>query len=149
MSLVVTLIRYELFPTEMQQDYKPSEILDIDLSSFFSKVDILTERVAQTPGLKIVTLCGSVRFKKLYDFLNFKLSLKNVCVFSLASFGDNILGGSISSEEKVLLDILHKNKIINSQAIVVINPGGYVGDSTQSEIAYAQNKGIEVFYLEN
>ena len=43
---------------------------------------------------------------------------------------------------------MHKRKIDMADSIYVINVGGYIGDSTRSEIEYALNTGKEVRYLE-
>ena len=36
-----------------------------------------------------------------------------------------------------------------ADAIYVINVGGYIGESTRSEIEYAKKHGKEILYLEN
>lgn len=43
---------------------------------------------------------------------------------------------------------MHKRKIDMADAIYVINVGGYIGESTRSEIEYAQSKGKKVIFLE-
>ena len=48
-----------------------------------------------------------------------------------------------------MLDDMHKRKIDMADEIYVINVGGYVGDSTKSEINYAKQTGKKVNYLEN
>ena len=57
--------------------------------------------------------------------------------------------GKVLSEEKKQLDNLHKDKILISDAIYVVNKDGYIGDSTKSEIEYATKQGKKVNYLEN
>jgi hypothetical protein len=47
-----------------------------------------------------------------------------------------------------MLDDMHKRKIDMADEIFVINVGGYIGESTRSEIAYAESKGIGVKFLE-
>ena len=49
---------------------------------------------------------------------------------------------------KEMLDDMHKRKIDMADEIYVINVGGYIGDSTRSEIAYARKMGKSVEYLE-
>ena len=44
---------------------------------------------------------------------------------------------------------MHKRKIDMADEIFVINVGGYIGDSTKSEIEYAIKNGKKVNYLEN
>ena len=47
-----------------------------------------------------------------------------------------------------MLDDMHKRKIDLSDEIFVINVGGYIGESTKSEIEYAKATGKKVNYLE-
>lgn len=49
---------------------------------------------------------------------------------------------------KEMLDDMHKRKIDMADEIYVINVGGYIGSSTQSEIEYAKATGKAVRYLE-
>ncbi|NCB33597.1 MAG: hypothetical protein EOM64_06905, partial [Erysipelotrichia bacterium] len=49
---------------------------------------------------------------------------------------------------KIMLDDMHKRKIDMADEIFVINKNGYIGDSTRSEIAYAESHGKPVKYLE-
>ena len=46
-----------------------------------------------------------------------------------------------------MLDDMHKRKIDMADEIFVINPGGYIGKSTRSEIDYALSHGKTVKYL--
>jgi hypothetical protein len=55
---------------------------------------------------------------------------------------------STLSKTKEMLDDMHKRKIDMADAIYVINKGGYIGDSTRSEIEYAKRTGKGVEYLE-
>jgi len=64
---------------------------------------------------------------------------------SIVAHGESV---SITLEQKVFLDELHKRKIDLSDEILVLNVGGYIGHSTRKEIMYAKEKGKEVCYLE-
>lgn len=92
-----------------------------------------------------ITLCGSTRFKSQYEALNRQLTLQGHLVYSVACFarGDD----RVTHSQKALLDEVHKKKIEASDAIVVINVDGYVGESTMSEIAYAEKLGKLVRFL--
>ena len=61
----------------------------------------------------------------------------------------HILGRELTEDEKALLGELHRSKIDLSDAIFVVNPGGYIGRSVKSEIEYARSMGKEILYLEN
>ena len=47
-----------------------------------------------------------------------------------------------------MLDDMHLRKIDLADEIFVINVGGYIGESTRREIAYAEKIGKKINYLE-
>lgn len=49
--------------------------------------------------------------------------------------------GSISSERKTMLDMFHLRKIDLAGQMLVVNPGGHIGESTGKDIAYARANG--------
>ena len=105
---------------------------------------------------KVITLCGSTRFKDEFMEANKKLTLEGNIVISVGLFGhsgdnevwENMDEGTLTETTKMLDDI-HKGKIDMADEIFVINVGGYIGDSTRSEIDYALKHGKIVRYLEN
>ena len=92
---------------------------------------------------KIVTLCGSTRFKKEYEEANYRETLSGHIVLSVGCFS-NSGEWDITELQKKDLDLLHLDKILMSDEIFVVNPGGYIGESTKSEIVFAifNKKGI-------
>lgn len=104
---------------------------------------------------KVVTLCGSTRFKDAFMEAQKRLTLKGNIVISVGLFGhsgdDEVWDGmdeGTLSKTKEMLDDMHKRKIDMADEIYVINVGGYIGDSTRSEIEYATMTGKAVKYLE-
>lgn len=95
----------------------------------------------------IITLCGSTRFKNEFMEVQKKLTLEGNIVISVGLFGHS--GDTISVDEKIMLDDMHKRKIDMSDEIFVINVGGYIGDSTRSEIEYAKEHGKKIRFLES
>ena len=97
----------------------------------------------------VITLCGSTRFRE--DFLRIQkaLTLQGNIVLSVGLFGHSGDDEVWENETKEMLDDMHKRKIDMSDAIFVINKNGYLGESTRSEIAYAEACGIAVQYMEN
>ena len=103
----------------------------------------------------VVTLCGSTRFKEKFMEAQKKLTLEGNIVISVGLFGhsgdqevwENMDEGTLT-KTKEMLDDMHKRKIDMADSIFVINVGGYIGDSTRSEIEYAKTHGKEVRYLE-
>ena len=105
---------------------------------------------------KVITLCGSTKFKDEFLKAQKDLSLKGNIVISVGLFGhsgdsevwENMDEGTIT-KTKEMLDDMHKRKIDMSDEIFVINVNGYIGDSTKSEIEYAIKTGKKVNYLED
>lgn len=96
---------------------------------------------------KVITLCGSTKFKEQFLQAQKELTLKGNIVISVGLFGHS--GDTITDEQKIMLDDMHKRKIDMADEIFVINVGGYIGSSTRSEIDYAEAHGKKVNYLEN
>ena len=65
------------------------------------------------------------------------------------NFFNTIIKEEITLEIKEMLDKMHRQKIDLSDEIYVINPGGYIGESTKSEIEYDKRMEKKVSYLEN
>lgn len=96
----------------------------------------------------IITLCGSIKFKDEFIKVQEKLTLEGNIVFT-PNFFNNIKKENMDLETKKMLDKMHRQKIDMSDEIYVINPGGYIGESTKSEIEYAKSKGKNISYLES
>ena len=104
---------------------------------------------------KVITLCGSTRFKDAFMVAQKRLTLEGNIVISVGLFGhsgdsevwDGMDEGTLS-KTKEMLDDMHKRKIDMADGIYVINVGGYIGESTRSEIEYAKALGKSVDYLE-
>ncbi|MEU4197672.1 hypothetical protein AB0E69_37640 [Kribbella sp. NPDC026611] len=54
----------------------------------------------------------------------------------------------ITDEQKTALGALHLRKIDLADRVLVVNPGGYVGESTSREIAYARATGKPVSFTD-
>lgn len=103
---------------------------------------------------KVITLCGSTRFKDAFMREQKRLTLEGNIVISVGLFGHSgdeevweNMGEDAITKTKMMLDDMHKRKIDMADEIFVINENGYIGDSTKSEIAYAKTKGKKVTYL--
>ena len=97
---------------------------------------------------KVITLCGSTRFKDAFLETQKRLTLEGNIVISVGLFGHSGDEEVWKEGTKEMLDNMHKRKIDMSDGIFVINVGGYIGDSTRSEIDYAIRNGKTVEYLE-
>jgi len=97
--------------------------------------------------MKIITICGSLKFQKEMMITAEKLALEGNCVLTpVYPVIENL-----EKEEKQLekLKLAHFKRIELSDSIYVINVNNYIGTSTKLEIEYAKKLGKEIIYLEN
>ena len=99
-------------------------------------------------GFKVITLCGSTRFKDEFLEAQKRLTLEGNIVISVGLFGHSGDDEVWTEGVKDMLDRQHLAKIDLADEIFVVNVGGYIGDSTRREIAYAEIKGKSLVYLE-
>ena len=97
---------------------------------------------------KVITLCGSTRFRDAFMETQKRLTLAGSIVISVGLFGHSGDDEVWAESTKEMLDDMHKRKIDMADEIFVINVGGYIGSSTRSEIEYAMMTGKPVRYLE-
>ena len=97
---------------------------------------------------KVITLCGSTKFKDEFLQVQKDLTLKGNIVISVGLFGHSGDNEVWTEGTKEMLDDMHKRKIDMSDEIFVINVNGYIGESTKSEIEYALKTNKKVNYLE-
>lgn len=103
------------------------------------------------PRPTITVLCGSTRFRDAFEEAARTETLAGRIVLSAGLFGwttgvapEEALGAQIKAD----LDELHKRKIDLADEVLVLNVGGYIGQSTRAEINYAEKVGRPVRYLE-
>ena len=92
---------------------------------------------------EIVCLCGSTRFVDEIRAANRELTFAGAIVVAPGESGE-----PITDEQKSALDALHLRKIDLADRVLVVNPGGYVGESTRREIAYAHTAGKPVSFTD-
>ena len=109
---------------------------------------MMKEENGMVGGYRVVTLCGSTRFREAFLREQKRLTLAGCIVLSVGLFGHSGDGEVFTEGTKEMLDDMHKRKIDMADGIFVINVGGYIGESTRSEIEYAMRTGKDVAYLE-
>lgn len=96
--------------------------------------------------MKIITVCGSLKFYKEMMDITEKMELQGNCMlvpiynFSKSSKDD------FTEEEALMLDKMHKERIKLSDAILVVNVNDYIGSSTKIEIEFAKSLNKEIIY---
>lgn len=117
--------------------------------SFASAIrDYMNTIEPKAVDVKVITLCGSTRFKKQFLEAQKQLSLEGYIVLSVGLFGHSGDNEAWMPGIKEMLDANHLRKIDMSDGIYVINVGDYIGESTKREIEYAFVKGKYIRYLE-
>ncbi len=97
---------------------------------------------------KVITLCGSTKFKDDFIREQKRLSLEGNVVISVGMFGHSGDDEAFSEDTIKMLAEMHKQKIDMADEIFVINKNGYIGSSTKSEIEYAKTTNKKVNYME-
>lgn len=115
--------------------------------------EVTEESTAPMTGIgkrmKVITLCGSTRFKEQFLEQQKRLTLEGNIVISVGLFGHSGDEEVWKPGMKEMLDKMHLQKIDMADEIFVINVGGYIGESTKREIAHAEQTGKPVRYLES
>jgi len=104
------------------------------------------------PFPKIVCLCGSTRFIENFNYWRKKLTIEGNIVLSI-----EIVTTQTTQEDpqntnrrmKMMLDELHLRKIDLADEVMILNVGGYMGESTKKELEYAKEHGKTIRYLES
>lgn len=102
---------------------------------------------------RIVCLCGSTRFWETFRDEGLRLTLEGKIVLSIGiAAPDSMVLANPKSEfgkdQKAKLDMLHKRKIDLADEVLVLNVGGYIGNSTRGEVQYAIDNDKPVRWLD-
>ncbi len=95
--------------------------------------------------MKIITVCGSLRFMKEIMEITEKMDLQENCMLSIV-YPTRTDKDDYTEEEKAVLSKMHKERIKISDAILVVNVDNYIGSSTKSEIEFAKSLNKEIIY---
>lgn len=96
--------------------------------------------------MKIITVCGSLKFFKEMMQISEMVELQGNCVLTPIYNLTRLDKDSFKEEEILMLGKMHKEKIKLSDAILVVNVDGYIGNSTKNEIEYAKSLNKEIIY---
>ena len=94
--------------------------------------------------VKIITLCGSLRYKNEMMVIAEKMALKGNCI--LTPVYPVLENYERTDEQLIKLKESHFKKIELSDAILVVNVDNYIGNSTNLEIEHARKLGKEIIY---
>jgi ribosomal protein S18 acetylase RimI-like enzyme len=97
--------------------------------------------------MKIITICGSLKFIEEMKYYAEKLELEGNCVLTVIYPTKD--KEKYTPEEIHFLQMAHYKKIDISDKIFVVNKNGYIGEAVKAEIEYANLKHKEIIYMEN
>jgi 8-oxo-dGTP pyrophosphatase MutT (NUDIX family) len=103
---------------------------------------------------RVTVLCGSTRFSAAFATANLTETLTGRIVLSIGCDmrADADLFADLSKDDltdvKTGLDALHRHKIDLADDVLVLNVGGYIGESTRAEVTYARSLGKPIRFLE-
>lgn len=97
---------------------------------------------------KVITLCGSTKFKDEFLRVQKELTLKGNIVITVGLFGYSGDDEVWQPGVKEMMDDMHKRRILMSDEIYVINKNKYIGESTKIEIEFAKRHNKKITYLE-
>lgn len=95
--------------------------------------------------MKIITVCGSLKFQSEMMEIAEKMELKGNCILP-PIYPTRENKDTYTEEEISTFNLMHREKIKISDAILVVNVDGYIGSSTQNEIEYAASLNKEIIY---
>lgn len=128
---------------KVEIENKEQEIFDL-------KVQLSTARAETAKEIRpvIVCLCGSTRFSEAWIKAFLDETLDGKIVLTVGNdWRDKRQWQDIDPVKKVMLDELHKRKIDLADEVLILNVGGYIGESTRSELNYAKEHGKIIRYL--
>ncbi len=145
--------RHSAFDVVKPEGWKAPNLLPLvvpsyrapDLSSFPDQLAAeCIDKGKEVPH--IICLCGSTSFRTAFEEANLQLTLAGHIVLTVGGFGHS--GHTITDDQKVELDELHLEKIDMADAILVLDVGGYIGESTRREMAYALYMNKPIFMMQ-
>ena len=96
--------------------------------------------------MKVITVCGSIRFYKEMIEITEEMELQGNCMLVPIYNPNRPNKDAFTEEETLMLDKMHKEKIKLADAILVVNVNDYIGSSTKSEIEFAKSLNKEIIY---
>lgn len=96
--------------------------------------------------MKIITVCGSLKFYKEMMDITEKMELQGNCMLVPIYNPSKPSKDDFTEEEALMLDKMHKERIKLANAILVVNVNNYIGNSTKKEIELAKSLNKEIIY---
>ena len=143
-----------------EKDFAWTFLNEYDKQWFLEQADQILSLIKYVPAVipenfpEIVCLCGSTRFGDAFRKAQLDETLAGRIVLTIGcnmKTDAEIFGHLPEGDLKLIkagLDELHKRKIDLANSVLILNVGGYIGESTRSELEYAKSRGKVIRYLE-
>lgn len=95
----------------------------------------------------VVCLCGSTSFDREFRRTFERLTLEGNIVLTIAPFFRAHMKRDFAPDVLNMFQNMHLQRIDMADEIYVVNPRGYIGESTAKEIEYAKSIGKPISYL--
>ena len=96
--------------------------------------------------MKIVTLCGSLKFENEMMIIAEKMALEGYCILTpIYPVLENV---KRTEEQLMKFKEEHLKRIELSDAILVVNVNNYIGNSTNLEIEYAKKLEKKLYIIQ-
>ncbi len=105
----------------------------------------LAPQIGGINGMKIITICGSIKYQREMIKISEVMELRGNCVLPII-YPARESKDDYTKEEFAMFDKMHKEKIKLSDAILVVNKDNYIGTSTKQEIDFAKSLNKEIIY---
>lgn len=96
--------------------------------------------------MKVITICGSMKYIDTMMEVSERVEMQGNVVLIPIYNPSKPNKDSFTEEEIKILDAMHRERIKLSDAILVVDVDGYIGNSTKSEIEFAKDHGKEIMY---
>lgn len=113
------------------------------LRIYLSRRFLERKKLNLSNNIKTVVLCGSAKYKELFDLIDYIMSLNNLIVLK----PPNIVNKSLSSYQQMKLQLLHKEKIKRSDAVMILNYNNYIDSITRNEIQYSNTLNKLIIFI--
>lgn len=96
--------------------------------------------------MKVITVCGSLKFVKEMMEIAETMELQGNCMLVPIYNPERTDKDSFTEDETLMLGKMHQEKIKLSDAILVVDVNGYIGNATKKEIEFAESLNKEIIY---
>jgi len=140
-----TVAEQVVLPYPGLQDAKDLQIGGcLDLAEATHRTGLLHSLCKRAP--KVVCLVGSTRFESMFHTANLWETLAGNIVLTVGVFKVN--HGALTEDQRWAINELHLTKIDMADEVFILNVGGYMGNGTKRELAYAREKEKVIRFLE-